>query len=274
MPNIKEDYFISVESILFAHKCVFEKGDSCDYLSGRGFYGLTLAVTGSATCTLKSGETITLRAGEVAFIPKGSAYLSVAEDRYEHYTVNFMLTPDTIVGDEIKAMIEPNKMTVFSPTSPEAYERHFARLTEAWQGKAPGFRMRAMTELYTLLSAFVPEYGSLGVDEASFRLVRPAKEYLDTHYDKEISLSHLSALCSMSETSFRRHFLLVFGKTAVAYKNDLVLLHASDLLSDNLYSIGEIAEMCGFRDANYFSRFFKKHTGISPRDYRARYTMI
>ena len=273
MSNVKEDFFITVESILLAHKCVFEKGDFCDYLAGRGFYGLMLALSGSATCTLKNGEVFTLRAGDIAFIPKGSAYLSRADERYEHYTVNFMLTPETVVGDELKTMMESHKMTVFSPTSPDAYEWHFSRLAETWQGKAPGFRMRAMTELYTLLSAFVSEYGALGVDEASFRLVRPAKEYLDAHYNEEISLSRLAALCNMSETGFRRHFLLVFGKTAIAYKNDLILLHASDLLSDNLYSIGEIAETCGFRDANYFSRFFKKHTGISPRDYRARYTI-
>ena len=274
MINVQDDYSMAIGSILLAHKCVFAKGDCCDYLAGRGFYGLMYAQSGHATYELHTGERFALFAGEVAFIPKGLAYLLRAEEEYVHYTVNFMLDPALCSGDGVHEMLCAHKMTVFTPAAPEMYERHFSRLADTWQAKASGYRMRAMAEVYTLLSAFVSENYVLGIDDASFRRVLPAKEYLDKHYNKESSIGMLANLCDMSETSFRREFLLVFGKTAIAYRNQLLLLHACDLLSDNLYSIGEIAIKCGFRDANYFSRFFKKHMKCAPREYRARYTEI
>ena len=45
------------------------------------------------------------------------------------------------------------------------------------------------------------------------------------------------------------------------------LLNAKDYLAQGGYSITEIAEKCGFLSVNYFSRFFKKHTGVSPKQY-------
>ena len=42
----------------------------------------------------------------------------------------------------------------------------------------------------------------------------------------------------------------------------------SYLINSNIYSISEIADMCGFSDQYYFSRVFKKTVGVSPRDYK------
>jgi AraC-like DNA-binding protein len=72
----------------------------------------------------------------------------------------------------------------------------------------------------------------------------------------------------MSQTSFRRLFGQVLGMSPGQYRDKQRLWHAKDYLLGNICSIDEIARRCGFRDANYFSRFFKKHTGISPTGYR------
>ncbi|MDD6735853.1 MAG: AraC family transcriptional regulator [Clostridiales bacterium] len=44
------------------------------------------------------------------------------------------------------------------------------------------------------------------------------------------------------------------------------------LLSDTSVKIGEIAELLGYEDSFYFSNVFKKHTGLSPRSYRTKYS--
>ena len=44
----------------------------------------------------------------------------------------------------------------------------------------------------------------------------------------------------------------------------LILLNTSEL------SIGDIASRCGFPDANYFSRVFRRQQGLSPKQYRDR----
>ncbi len=46
------------------------------------------------------------------------------------------------------------------------------------------------------------------------------------------------------------------------------LMKAVELLEDGSYSVGEIAQMCGFCDIGYFSAYFKKAFGTSPSEYR------
>ena len=273
MQATTNDFYIQLSHVVLAHRCVFAKGDACDYLTGRTYFGLTYAKRGGAVYEIAGGGRFSIAEGEVAFIPRGLCYLLHATEEYEHYTVNFNLDTEGCVGSGVKEMLTCGRMTVFSPAAPEIYEKHFARLADTWRTKTAGYRMRAAAEAYTLLSSFVTEHCILGIDPTTYGRVLPAKEYLDKHYAREISIGMLANLCNMSETGFRRLFLFVFGKTAMTYKNELLLLHACDLLTDNLYTVGEIAARCGFRDQNYFSRFFKKHKGVSPSDYRAKYTL-
>lgn len=53
----------------------------------------------------------------------------------------------------------------------------------------------------------------------------------------------------------------------VKYLTQLRIEYAKELLITGRYSIGEIAEMCGFENVYYFSTVFKKHTGIPPSKY-------
>jgi AraC-like DNA-binding protein len=268
----KEDYFIDVEEVVLAHRCTFAEDTVCDYSGGRLYCGLMYALKGNARYVLRSGEEHIVREGEVAFIPAHLAYVIRAEEKsYEHYTVSFTVNPEKCVGDVVHSLLRAKNMVHFKPASESVYETRFSRLAGIWQEKDVGYRMTATSQLYTLLDAFISERYVRGIDSVSYAKILPAKEYIDKNYDKSISIDMLANHSDMSPTNFRRLFLLVFGKTAMAYKNGLLLLHACDLLADNVYSVGEVAERCGFRDANYFSRFFKKHIGISPTEYKAQY---
>ncbi|MBR4081030.1 MAG: AraC family transcriptional regulator [Clostridia bacterium] len=39
---------------------------------------------------------------------------------------------------------------------------------------------------------------------------------------------------------------------------------AAELLRSQMYAVGDVCQLCGFRDESHFSRAFKKHCGISP----------
>jgi len=60
----------------------------------------------------------------------------------------------------------------------------------------------------------------------------------------------------------------ITGKTAGEMIDDFVLLEAKLLLDNPALSIAEISDELHFSDQSFFGKFFKRHTGLSPREYR------
>jgi AraC-like DNA-binding protein len=58
------------------------------------------------------------------------------------------------------------------------------------------------------------------------------------------------------------------GKTAGEYIDDLVIVEAKNLLRDTSLTIAQVADMMYFSDQFFFSKFFKRYTGITPSEYR------
>jgi len=82
-------------------------------------------------------------------------------------------------------------------------------------------------------------------------------------YARELQISpiHLNRICHA-----------VAGKPALQVVRDYLILEAKRHLLYSSYSISEVAHMLDFTGANYFSRFFKKATGLTPTAYRAQKT--
>jgi two-component system response regulator YesN len=58
------------------------------------------------------------------------------------------------------------------------------------------------------------------------------------------------------------------GKSFIDYLNDIRIEKAKGLLKDVKYKTYEVAEIVGISDAHYFSKLFKKHSGMTPSEYR------
>ncbi len=81
----------------------------------------------------------------------------------------------------------------------------------------------------------------------------------------------LAAQFGMSADRFRRVFRENVGLSPLAFLAGAKTDKIKALLRENRYSLTEIAALTGFSDLNYFSRFFKKHTGLSASEYRKKY---
>ena len=86
--------------------------------------------------------------------------------------------------------------------------------------------------------------------------------------DPELSVSTLADSLNMHRGSFSRAFHKSFGTTVQDYISFVRLQNAARMLAESNSSIREIAEYCGFRSANYFSKVFLLKTGMLPHDYR------
>ena len=99
-------------------------------------------------------------------------------------------------------------------------------------------------------------------------LGQQVKEYVRSNLGEKITLSKLSRALHCSTVTLTESFRREYGMTIMEYVGKERIRLAKELLLSENYSIREIGEQCGFPDAEYFSRFFKSHVGVSPSRWR------
>ena len=104
--------------------------------------------------------------------------------------------------------------------------------------------------------------------EKSSRIVKNAAEYISQNFSEDITLAtvadHLHVNTSYLSTLFRQ----VTGMTFKEHLNRVRIEEAARLLSNTDYPVMEIAIACGYKDQSYFTKVFKKMTGLTPKQYR------
>jgi AraC-like DNA-binding protein len=104
------------------------------------------------------------------------------------------------------------------------------------------------------------------------RRVTKAYSYMQSHYDKDVTLADVAREVNMPEVSFSRFIKKRTGKTFVESLNGIRLGHASRLLIDTTETISEISYKCGFNNLSYFNRVFRKKNGCTPKEFRQAYS--
>ena len=95
--------------------------------------------------------------------------------------------------------------------------------------------------------------------------------YLKDNLDRKLLLSDIAEHFAYSPSSIKRIFKNEMGCSITDYLTDLRIRTARELLKHK-GKIAEIAEATGFDTVNYFSSVFKRKTGMTPSEFRARHS--
>lgn len=93
-------------------------------------------------------------------------------------------------------------------------------------------------------------------------------EYIRDNINVPVNLKALSDRANMSTTSFYRYFKRELGMSPIEFILNEKIKHAKQLLKNPGIQVNEVCFMSGFDDCNYFIRLFKKHEGITPKQYQ------
>ncbi len=100
--------------------------------------------------------------------------------------------------------------------------------------------------------------------------VKEAVAYINENYFEELTLSGLADKYAVESSYFSRLFKQETGENLMLYIAGKRMEKAKELMQREDINIAEVAFMVGYDDYTYFSKVFKKHTGVSPREYRNR----
>lgn len=105
-------------------------------------------------------------------------------------------------------------------------------------------------------------------------IYRKALQYIKEHYTEGITVADVSKHINYSESYFGYAFKKKYKMTVSQYVRELQLAKSKDLLENTSFSVSSVASYVGFDDFNYFSALFKKHFGLSPKEYRKKHTTL
>jgi two-component system response regulator YesN len=99
--------------------------------------------------------------------------------------------------------------------------------------------------------------------------LQKAIDYICLNYSESITLNEVAEHTYVSIYYLSRMFTKELGKNYVDYLNEVRIEKAKEYLRDSCYKTYEIAELVGIKDAHYFSKLFKKYTGVTPSEYKS-----
>ena len=98
--------------------------------------------------------------------------------------------------------------------------------------------------------------------------IHAVTDFIKENINNPINLKALSDKANMSTTSFYRYFKRELGMSPIEFILNEKIKHAKQLLKNPHIQVNEVCFMSGFEDCNYFIRLFKKHEGITPKQYQ------
>lgn len=146
-------------------------------------------------------------------------------------------------------------------------------LFDAMSSKKDGYQMSVLGALYQIIGLIFSENFYNPAPEQPPRShrkivqLKQALEFIESSYNKQISLQEMADSVNMSSKYFCHFFQEMTHRTPVDYLNYYRIERASyDLLTTD-QSITEVAFNSGFNDLSYFIKTFKKYKGTTPKQY-------
>ena len=143
-----------------------------------------------------------------------------------------------------------------------------AWLEEAWKsGNAPAIQSAVISALSEFAAPLLERLRERATLFAAFA---PMLAMLDTTPPAQFRVSELAESMNMTPFALSKSFRRRIGIPLKEFLNSIYLDRARELLFRSGGTVGDVAAMLGHRDVHYFYHAFRKLTGVSPGEYRAK----
>ncbi|MBO7149311.1 MAG: helix-turn-helix transcriptional regulator [Clostridia bacterium] len=220
------------------------------------FNELTIVLKGQLDYTI-NGKKTPLSSGDVIFVKSGSVRYREKVENTEYVSFNFLSDQEFDLLDVLKG-----------GTSDVIYQiiNVFDSIYK--------YTTNLLDERFTLLlSCLIKQLKVQRKVLLKPTLVNQIEEFIRLNLDKKISLSDISELTHYSISHCEMIFNKWTGCSITVYIIKKRIEKAKSLLTEMALTLNQVAEAVGFSDYNFFSRTFKKETGVSPLVYRNTYFM-
>jgi AraC-like DNA-binding protein len=240
------------------------------------FSGKAVHLTVNETYEIQSGNVLSIKPGQV------HGYKNIRD----LVLMNILIKPSFLMEDYFGIQSLPGYQTLFGKEreKPEKnpithFKMNFDTFLKAktliecafreMNEHPAGYQVSAASQVLHFLILLLRNYGEKSGGKSCFGAdVAKLIDYVKENYRLSLSMEDLVEISGMSASHILRVFKHHLGCSPFVYINRLRVLRAKDDLIQTTKQITEIALDLGYNDSNYFSRCFKKYSGLSPREFR------
>lgn len=174
-------------------------------------------------------------------------------------------------GCEAKALIDKCGFTegenVISLRCPELIMKCMKQIVER-HGKSDSAECAMLGYLYVMFSYVMDDRKSGRIEDVESNPVKAAVKYINNNYMRDIKIDELAVEIGFDRSHFYKIFREQMNESPKEYLTGIRLNKALLLMRDCSYTLERVAGLVGYEDYTNFARAFKKHYGISPKEYR------
>ena len=240
---------------------VFEKAPRGDdalflYTGGQG-----------AVYTFPDGSTMTAGIGDLVYLPVGTQYVvrlngdpAVPGSTLDYMEMVFRLR--TFSGETCRLY---DDVTIISRNDPSPWYPYYERLIKLYTECGSYLEMASVA--YEFIDKII---STPAANESRGRYDGIVKGigYIADNWNTECKISDIAFKCGMSPQNFRILFKEYTGLSPSEYRQSIIMQKTKHMLISTDISMNAVANLAGFSDQFYFSRFFSERAGISPLKYR------
>lgn len=256
-------------------------------LHRHAFFELVYILRGTATHLLEENSTH-LQPGDYFIIDPGTKHCY--RDTKDLELINCLFLPEYID----RALIDcPSLSTLLSnqvlrfgvPVDIHAADKIFhdrdgavgrliRQMEQEYIAKSVGYMELMRCNLTHILVYAVRAYDQLENSRILHSATGEIVGYLQQHYARPLSLDAISRQFGYTPQYLSALFHRNMGMTLQTYLQRLRVEEACRLICSSKLSTAELAQTVGYNDVKYFLKVFRRHKGMSPREYRAEYASL
>ena len=209
-----------------------------------------------------AGREYELRAGN-GFLVCPSQMVDYSADARDPWVYRWVGFNGTDARRLVEACGLSAREPVFHCEAPGELLRRLLDIYEA-SGAAPHSRAEMVGYLYLFLAKLMETRGAPPAAAGGKAYIDAALTFIEQNYSRGITVGEIAANCGLSRSHLYRLFMSHVGQSPNGYLTRLRVDKAAALLRGNGLSVSEAAYSAGFSDPFYFSRVFRRVTGLSP----------
>ena len=225
------------------------------------FHDLSYVVSGKGVYVI-NGVEMPVSAGVVIYIPPGNRRQAWTSQRslMEIYAINFRLASFGSVDNNTKLPFEFVRKLGYDPKLISL----FAGLSRVWMEKEDMYKLNARALTLQIICELCRRLCDNKPVSRFDERIEKVKNYINENYPMPIKVTQLADMVGLNHvylgSLFRQHESCSINE----YINKIRINQAFEIIRTENLPIGDVALNCGYTDAFYFSRVFKKYIGMSP----------